>query len=111
MLEMLRCYEQKLQAQSIDMERLQEAYSRTKDELSTCKTMHQHPEALVENLRECEKLLENLKLRHAREKGRIIDELKTTAQSKRTFEKEVQSQLLEIVQLKSETKMQHEKIE
>lgn len=55
LIEVLRCYETKMQAQSIDMERLQEAYSRTKGELITCKNIHQQPEAVVESLKECEK--------------------------------------------------------
>lgn len=106
LLEVLRCYEQKLQAQTIDMERLQEAYGRLKTEVGTCKTMHQNPEAVAANLRECEKMLNDLRVQHNEERHKIVEELKACAESKRTFEKEVQSQLLEIVRLKSESKSQ-----
>lgn len=51
----MRCYEQKIQAQSIDMERLQEAYNRLKGEQSNCKTMHEQPELVIERLKECQR--------------------------------------------------------
>lgn len=55
LVEVLRCYEQKIQSQSLDLERLQEAYSRTKGELTSYKNMQQQPEVLVESLKECQK--------------------------------------------------------
>lgn len=55
LMEVMRCYEQKVQSQSIDIQRLQEAYSRLKGEQSNCKTMHQQPELVVESLKECQR--------------------------------------------------------
>lgn len=55
LIEMMRCYEQKLQSQSIDIQRLQEAYGRLKSEQNTCKTMHQQPELVIESLKECQR--------------------------------------------------------
>lgn len=52
LMEVMRCYEQKLQAQSIDIQRLQEAHGRLRSEQSTCQTMHQQPELVAESLRE-----------------------------------------------------------
>lgn len=55
LVDVLRCYEQKIQSQSLDLERLQEAYARTKDELASLKHIRQQPEIVVENLKECQK--------------------------------------------------------
>lgn len=55
LVEVLRCYEQKIQSQSLDLERLQEAYARTKGELTAFKHIQQQPEALVQDLKECQK--------------------------------------------------------
>lgn len=55
LVEVLRCYEQKVQSQHLDIERLQEAYSRSKGELTALRGMHQSPEVLVESLKECQK--------------------------------------------------------
>lgn len=52
LMEVMRCYEQKLQSQSIDIQRLQEAHSRLKSEKNNCQTMHQQPELVVESLKE-----------------------------------------------------------
>lgn len=54
-MEVMRCYEQKLQSQSIDMQRLQEAYSRLKSEQNNCKTMHEQPELVIERFKECQR--------------------------------------------------------
>lgn len=48
----MRCYEKKLQSQSIDIQRLQEAHSRLRNEQTNCQTMHQQPELVVESLKE-----------------------------------------------------------
>lgn len=55
LVEVLRCYEQKVQSQHLDLERLQEAYSRSKGELTALRSMHQNPEVVVESLKECQK--------------------------------------------------------
>lgn len=55
LVEVLRCYEQTIQSQSLDLERLQEAYARTKGELTSMKNMKQQPEVVVESLKECQK--------------------------------------------------------
>lgn len=48
----MRCYEKKLQAQALDIQRLQEAHSRLRNEQTNCQTMHQQPELVVESLKE-----------------------------------------------------------
>lgn len=53
--EIMRCYEQKVVSQSLDMQRLQEAYSRLKSEQNTCKTVHQQPELMIESLKDYQK--------------------------------------------------------
>lgn len=60
LVEVLRCYEQKIQSQSLDLERLQEAYARTKGELTSFKNMQQQPEVVVESLKECQKYVTRL---------------------------------------------------
>jgi centrosomal protein CEP89 len=54
-IELIRCYEQKIQSQALDIERLQEAYSRSKGELATLRAIQQNPEVMVDSLRECQK--------------------------------------------------------
>lgn len=55
LIEVMRCYEQKIQSQTIDIQRLQDAYSRLRGEQSDCRTMHQQPELLAESLKECQR--------------------------------------------------------
>lgn len=55
LVEVLRCYEQKVQSQHLDVERLQEAYARAKGELSAIRGLQQNPEAVVESLKECQR--------------------------------------------------------
>lgn len=55
LVEVLRCYEQKVQSQHLDLERLQEAYARSKGELTAVRSMQQNPEVVVESLKECQK--------------------------------------------------------
>lgn len=52
LMEVMRCYEKKLQSQSIDIQRLQEAHARLRNEQTNCQTMHQQPELMVESLKE-----------------------------------------------------------
>lgn len=51
----MRYYEQKIQSQSIDIQRLQEACGRLKGEQTNCKTMHEQPELVIERLKECQR--------------------------------------------------------
>lgn len=79
LVEVLRVYEQKIQAQSLDMDRLQEAYSRTKGELVALKNLNSQPEVMLEGIKECHKLFEELKLQHNLEKNKNqteVEELK-----------------------------------
>ena len=55
LVEVLRCYEQKVQAQSLDLERLQEAYARSKGELTAMRNLQQNPDVVLESLKECQK--------------------------------------------------------
>lgn len=110
-MEVLRCYEQKIQAHTIDMERLQEAYSRLKGEQITCKTVHQQPELVIEKLKECQKLFEEANIQHSIEKAKIIDELNDTKNTQQKIETQKQTQLLEITELKSTVQTLKEKLE
>lgn len=51
LIEIMRAYEQKLQVQAIDMQRLQELCTRLNADKSDCQTMHQQPELVVETLK------------------------------------------------------------
>lgn len=56
LLEVLKCYDQKVQAQMIDIERLQEAYSRTRNELTHLKNSQPvQPPEIADSLKECQK--------------------------------------------------------
>ncbi|XP_055531313.1 protein Cep89 homolog [Wyeomyia smithii] len=85
LVEVLKCYEQKIQAQCLDIERLQEAYARAKGELTSLRNLNQRPEVVVESMKECQKLFEELKIQHDSEKTRStteIDALKTIIEAK-----------------------------
>lgn len=75
LVEVLKCYEQKIQAQCLDIERLQEAYSRSKGELTSLRNLNNKPEVVVESLKECQKLFEDMKIQHDSEKTRFTDEM------------------------------------
>lgn len=55
LIEILKAYEQKVQSQSLDIERLQEAYNRSKGEIATLKSFQKNPEAVAENIKDCQK--------------------------------------------------------
>lgn len=55
LVEVLKAYEQKVQSQALDIERLQEAYNRSKGELTTLKNFHKNPEAVAESIKDCHK--------------------------------------------------------
>lgn len=111
LMEVLRCYEQKIQAHTIDMERLQEAYSRLRSEQITCKTVHQQPELIVDKLKECQKLLDDTKSQHSQETSKLVAELNELKNTQHKIEAEKQTQLLEIADLKSTIQTLKENIE
>ena len=55
LIEILKAYEQKIQSLNLDIERLQEAYNRSKGEISTLKNLHRNPEAVTQSVKECQK--------------------------------------------------------
>lgn len=58
LVEVLKCYEQKFQSQNLDLERLQEAYSRAKGELTALRGVQQCPsEVLADSLKEMQKFV------------------------------------------------------
>uniref|UniRef100_A0A6E8W2M9 Uncharacterized protein n=1 Tax=Anopheles coluzzii TaxID=1518534 RepID=A0A6E8W2M9_ANOCL len=76
LVEVLKCYEQKVQAQNLDIERLQEAYSRAKGELTSLRNLNQNPEVVANSLKECQKYLrqrtadlEQLRQDHRQQQG------------------------------------------
>lgn len=55
LVEIMKCYEKKIQSQALDIERLQDAYTKTKNELSTLKSLQDQPQVIIDSLRECQK--------------------------------------------------------
>jgi centrosomal protein CEP89 len=55
LMEILKVYEQRVQSQSLDIERLQEAYNRSKGEIATLKSYQKNPDAVKESVKECQK--------------------------------------------------------
>lgn len=55
LVEILKAYDQKVQSQALDIERLQEAYSRSKGEITTLKNFQKNPEAVAESIKDCQK--------------------------------------------------------
>lgn len=55
LVEILKAYEQKVLSQSLDIERLQEAYNRSKGEIATLKNFQKNPEAVAESIKDCQK--------------------------------------------------------
>lgn len=55
LVEILKAYEQKVQSQALDIERLQEAYNRSKGEITTLKNFQKNPEAVAESIKDCQK--------------------------------------------------------
>lgn len=94
LIEVLKAYEQKVQSQNLDIERLQEAYNRSKGEITTLKNIQKNPEAVTESIKECQKwviyfqvieiliyvrnatsrLFEDLKVQFEVEKRELIDD-------------------------------------
>ncbi|XP_070504534.1 protein Cep89 homolog [Chironomus tepperi] len=75
LVEILKAYEQKIQSLNLDIERLQEAYNRSKGEISTLKNLQKNPEAVTQSVKECQKLLEELKDQFEVEKAYLIGDL------------------------------------
>lgn len=124
LLEVIRSYEQKIQASHIDIERLQEAYARTKGELTSLRNMQQQPEVIVESLKECQKhvslywfffllksvsiisflllsrLFEEFKVQHSQEKASLTDEISTLKTKLTETEEFNQKYFIDITELK-----------
>lgn len=62
LVEVLKAYEQKIQSLNIDIERLQDAYHRSKGEISILKKLNRNPEAVTQSVKECQKYKEFFKL-------------------------------------------------
>lgn len=60
LVEVLKFYEQKVQSQSLDLERIQEAYARTRGELTSLKNVQQNPGVVVESMKECQRYFFNI---------------------------------------------------
>lgn len=79
LVEVMHCYEQKIQSLVLDMEHLQSAYTRCKSELASLKSVAALPQdAIATSLQECKELLEQLRHQHSKEKlslERTIGEL------------------------------------
>lgn len=80
LVEVMHCYEQKIQTLVLDMEHLQSAYTRCKAELASLKSVAALPqETIATSLQECKELLEQLRQQHSKEKislERTIGELR-----------------------------------
>ncbi|XP_065368752.1 protein Cep89 homolog [Calliphora vicina] len=79
LVEVMHCYEQKIQTLVLDMEHLQSAYTRCKAELASLKSLAALPQdTIATSLQECKELLEQLRQQHSKEKHsleRTIGEL------------------------------------
>lgn len=79
LVEVMHCYEQKIQTLVLDMEHLQSAYTRCKAELASLKSVAALPQdTIATSLQECKELLEQLRQQHNKEKHsleRTIGEL------------------------------------
>ncbi|XP_067633222.1 protein Cep89 homolog [Eurosta solidaginis] len=105
LVEVMHCYEQKMQSLVLDMEHLQSAYTRCKNELASLKSITtQSPENLANALQECKTLLEQLKEQHSKEKQM----LENTIEEFRVRQSEENSK---IVKLKMENKELQTKLE
>lgn len=80
LVEVMHCYEQKIQTLVLDMDHLQSAYTRCKAELASLKSVAALPqETIATSLQECKELLEQLRQQHSKEKislERTIGELR-----------------------------------
>ncbi|XP_058464686.1 protein Cep89 homolog isoform X2 [Malaya genurostris] len=104
LVEVLKCYEQKIQAQSLDIERLQDAYSRSKGELTSVRNLNQQPEVVVESLKECQRLFAELKVQHDSEKSQSSSEMES-------LKAELQTKIEEISKLKSQLNDQQQALD
>ncbi len=76
LMEVLKAYGQKTESQALDIKRLQEAYNRSKGEITTLKNMQKNPDAVTQHVKECQKLLEDLRMQFEVEKSQLMDEKK-----------------------------------
>ncbi|XP_053669739.1 protein Cep89 homolog [Anopheles nili] len=95
LVEVLKCYEQKVQAQSLDIERLQEAYTRSKVELTSLRNINQNPEVISDSLKECQKLLEDLRLQYSNDRAQ-------SAKDAEAIKADLQQKSTELEQLRQE---------
>lgn len=73
LVEVMHCYEQKMQSLVLDLEHLQTAYTRCKNELVSLKSVTPHSTDSTEHdLQECKVLLEQLKEQHKNEKQKLV---------------------------------------
>ncbi|XP_017033460.1 protein Cep89 homolog [Drosophila kikkawai] len=93
LVEVMHCYEQRMQTLLLDMDHLQAAYARTKSELAALKstqttaaapapvaapTPAPPPPAESEAVHQCKALLEQLRQEHARERTALQEQLQAT---------------------------------
>ncbi|XP_032570621.1 protein Cep89 homolog [Drosophila sechellia] len=86
LVEVMHCYEQRMQTLLLDMDHLQAAYARTKSELAALKSASSAAPAAVapplpsesDALHQCKALLEQLRQEHARERTALQEQLQAT---------------------------------
>ncbi|XP_043644289.1 protein Cep89 homolog [Drosophila teissieri] len=86
LVEVMHCYEQRMQTLLLDMDHLQAAYARTKSELAALKSVSSAAPATVapqapaesEALNQCKTMLEQLRQEHARERTALQEQLQAT---------------------------------
>lgn len=92
LVEVMHCYEQRMQTLLLDMDHLQAAYARTKSELAALKSapptapapaavaapVPAPPPAESEALNQCKALLEQLRQEHSRERASLQEQLHAT---------------------------------
>ncbi|XP_011193935.1 protein Cep89 homolog [Zeugodacus cucurbitae] len=101
LVEVMHCYEQKMQSLVLDLEHLQTAYSRCKNELVSLKSVTAHPtDSMEHDLQACKALLEQLKEHHKNEKKTLeksVEELQSrhVDDTRRISEIKMENKMLE----------------
>lgn len=74
LVEFLKVYEQKIKSQSLQIERLQEAYSRAKCDIATLQNLQRNPDEFSQKLSECQKMFEDFRMLYEAEKSQLVED-------------------------------------
>lgn len=112
LVEVMHCYEQKMQALVLDQEHLQSAYSRCKTELAALKSATSQPQNVIaSSLQECKELLEQLRQQHSKEKQQLEQQIALLKDKKSSNDVQTCELQLQNTALKKEVALQKESFE